>query len=319
MSWARAFRKQINDPEILLADPVEKLTPLVPLLKEQKPDHMVLLAFASKEDSIALGQQFPQFDIVVTAGGAPEPPREAQTIPGTSTLLIEVGEKTEDAMVLAFYKDSAAAALSARAVGFTVRRQNNAAAGTGLNSRPCSNAHGQLPGRTQGGRFPGAGAAPSPYPKQELLGRFVGSEKCESCHEGSFIQWKKTPHPTPTKPWPSCRCRGCSIRSASVATSSAGTRKTSFPTSRVIAASTATPQLINVGCESCHGPGERHIAAENGTDAALQKKIQQLIRVSKEDAQGDQQSASLPELPRRGQQPRLQVRRLLPQDRTPRT
>ena len=136
-----------------------------------------------------LGRQYPEFDIVVTAGDFPE--LSAPTIKGTRTLLLGVGEKTMDAMVLAFYDPGQPPRYQRVPLDSRFDDKNH---GSGQPPfRPCSK-RCQLPGWTQGGRFRGTGARPRSYPKQELLGRFVGSEECKTCHEGSFIQWKKTPH-----------------------------------------------------------------------------------------------------------------------------
>jgi hypothetical protein len=281
----KTFQNQINDPEVLMADPVQKLTPLVPLLQEQKPDHMVLLAFASKDESIALGKQFPQFDIVVTAGGPPEPPREVETIPETGALLVEVGEKTMNAMVLAFYGPKQPIRYQRVPLDSRFDDQHAGAGPVPLSAMQQFMASYQDGLKNVG--FEGLGLHASPYPKQELLGRFVGSEQCKSCHEGSFIQWKKTPHsrayqtlaklPVPRVFDP--ECISCHVVGWDT--------QNFFPYQSGYRSLAATPQLINVGCESCHGPGERHIIAENGSDEALKTKIQQLIKVSKEDAQGD--------------------------------
>jgi hypothetical protein len=45
-----------------------------------------------------------------------------------------------------------------------------------------------------------------------------------------------------------------------------------------------TPHLKNVGCEDCHGPGEFHVAAENGHNVALQKKLQKAMRITQAEA-----------------------------------
>ena len=45
--------------------------------------------------------------------------------------------------------------------------------------------------------------------------------------------------------------------------------------------------MINVGCEDCHGPGEKHVEAEMGADTALQEKLQKVMVVTKEQAQTD--------------------------------
>ena len=40
-----------------------------------------------------------------------------------------------------------------------------------------------------------------------------------------------------------------------------------------------TPRLINVGCESCHGPGENHVRAESGSNEVLQASLRRAIRL----------------------------------------
>lgn len=86
-------------------------------------------------------------------------------------------------------------------------------------------------------------------------GKLVGSEKCQGCHAAEYAQWKPTRHAQAihslkakgkdTDP----ECLGCHAQ---------------LPDK----AQAAKPDawVPGVGCESCHGPGEAHVAAGGGKD-----------------------------------------------------
>ena len=84
--------------------------------------------------------------------------------------------------------------------------------------------------------------------------QYIGSEACKKCHDHAYDVWEKTPHSHAYKTLveakhPSLRqydgeCIVCHTVGFGY--------KTGYTNE------TATPKLINVGCESCHGPGSLH-------------------------------------------------------------
>ena len=167
-----------------MGDPAAALKQIVPELK-RKADYLVLLAHATMEESVALAKQFPEFNVVVTSDGPEVPPAEPETVQGTKTMLITVGHKGMDVVVLGLFDDRRQP---------TVRYQR-----VPLDSRFAASpemkmlmAAYQDQLKTIG--FAGLGLRPVPHPLAETNGRFVGSAKCESCHEESYDVWKKSKH-----------------------------------------------------------------------------------------------------------------------------
>ncbi|HEV3025802.1 MAG TPA: hypothetical protein VGX76_25185, partial [Pirellulales bacterium] len=99
------FQKQINNDEISFLPAQQGLSEAYEKLEQAHCEAMVLLAHATPEESTDLAGQFPAFDVVVTAGGADEPPHVPTVLNGGKTLLIEVGHKGMYAVVLGFYDD----------------------------------------------------------------------------------------------------------------------------------------------------------------------------------------------------------------------
>src|SRR5690606_12618360 len=96
-------RKRIQSDEIIHQSPEEGLRAVWPKLAAARCDVYVLLCPASLEESAALAQKFPHFDIVVTAGGAGEPTFQLEKIPNTKSQMVQVGTKGMYAGVIGFY------------------------------------------------------------------------------------------------------------------------------------------------------------------------------------------------------------------------
>src|SRR5207249_3148169 len=102
--------------------------------------------------------------------------------------------------------------------------------------------------------------------KPKLNLSYVGSQACQNCHAAAFVKWTGTSHSTALNALekvakrPSLRqydpeCVVCHTVGFGYNTGYESEKK--------------TPQLMHVGCESCHGPGSGHRADAN--NAGLRK------------------------------------------------
>ena len=264
-----------RDENILFEEPAKKIAEIESELKKEKCDVYVLIVHGSEEETAALAKKFSFFDYVFTSDSPSEPPAELKKI-NKGQGLIEVGEKGKYAVVLGLYDDG------------SVRYQRAA-----LDSRYDSSPEITLLMKdyqsilkqliTTKGFRGGLGINPAKSPRADELGKYVGTQKCRSCHEDAWRIWAKSKHATA---WKSLKetanpprtfdpeCIGChvdgwnGIQCAPYADGYESEEK--------------TPELLNVGCESCHGPGERHIAAELDSNEAAQERIRALMRLGED-------------------------------------
>ena len=272
----KTYQKEIHSEDLKMADPETALAKIVPKLK-QKADYLVLLAHATTDESVALAKKFPQFNVVVVSDGPPEPPRQPETVKGAKTLLITVGYKGMNAIVLGLYDD----------LNPSVRYQR-----VPLDSRLAASPDMKMlmaayQDELKNIGFAGLGLRPVPHLLEEN-GRFVGSAKCQSCHEKSYDIWKKSLHahaydtlanldpPRNFDP----ECVSCHV---------VGWHPTSFfPYASGFESKEKTPQLMNTGCEDCHGPGEKHCAVELSGSEELKQKLRKAMVVTKAESEKQQ-------------------------------
>ena len=222
-------------------------------------DHQVLLAFATPEETKKLAARYPQFDFVVTAGGAEEPPAQPEKLPSHRAAgkppvdrhLLELGHKGMFAVVIGLFDDAAQPIRSQRVpldarwgeaeemirllAGYQAQLETLGLTGLGL-----------TPGRHPTGR------------------RFAGSATCAECHTSSFEVWTNSGHAealttletqTPRRDGDP-ECLSCHV---------VGWDPQKFqPYEGGFMGVKATPQLAHQGCENCHGPAAAHASAERG-------------------------------------------------------
>ncbi len=100
------YQAEINNDQLTLSSAQTALENVLPKLKAQNCDLLILLAHATPAESEGLAKRFPDFDIVATAGGAEEPPHLIKRIDGQKTVFVEVGHKGKYAIALGLYDDA---------------------------------------------------------------------------------------------------------------------------------------------------------------------------------------------------------------------
>lgn len=260
--------RELNNPDVELIAPEAALTPLVPAL-QRDCDWRILLTDAAREESLALGRRFPAFQIVVTTGGGPVPPAQPERIAGSGGWLVEVGEKVKEVVVLGLYDDPQQP-LRYQRVPLDSRFAPSAAIQSLLRDY-------QDELRQVG--LEGLGLQPVPHPRRELQGDFVGSAACGECHAEALRTWQKSGHARATRTLIEAvpprhfdpECIACHM--------TGWHPPGAFPYQSGYASLDSTAHLVGVGCESCHGPGGAHAAAEAGQDEIAQQRLRKALKL----------------------------------------
>lgn len=263
-----------RDENLLIESPEKKLKELEPRMKKAGCDKWTLIVHGTEAETATLAKKFPIFDFIVTADTPSAPPAEAKKINDAQTL-IEVGEKGKYAVVLGLY-DSGEIRCQRVALDSRFKSSEDVA----LLMKDYQSILKTLVSLK--GYREGLGLNPARSPRAEILGKYVGAQKCQSCHEEEHRIWLRTRH---ANAWKSLtdvanpprdfdpECVGCHVVGWD------GLQR--FPYVDGFVTAEETPHLQNVGCESCHGPGEKHVAAELGDDEAAMERIRAEMRLGK--------------------------------------
>lgn len=268
----------INNPDVQTMPAERALAEVLPKLEEAKCDRLVLLAHASPDESRALAARFPQFHVVVTAGGADEPPHDLRKIEGTETALVEVGHKGMYTVVLGFYDDPAQPVRYQR-VPLDARFADSPAMKSLLVAY-----QDQL--KVEG--FEGLGLRALAHPRtagQPAATQFVGAQTCGKCHTEAMAVWTKSKHAHATESLMKLdpprhydpECLSCHV------TGWSPQEYTMFEGGFL--GSEATPHLTANSCENCHGPGRAHVEAEEGKNLVLRAQWREAMKLTRATAE----------------------------------
>jgi hypothetical protein len=241
--------------EIQVMDPAAALREVWPKLQAEQCSIYVLLAHATIEESQKLAQEFPQFQLVVTAGGLGDPTYEPMPIADSRTMFIQVGVKGMYVGVVGVFDDPQR----------PLRYQRVPLDSRFADSREMLQLLASYQGQLETLGWEGLALRPIPDPTGR---KYAGSESCEECHSYEYEKWEGSKHahaleslvnPGERSEVPrhfDPECVSCHVVGWNP--------QQHYPYATGYWSREKTPKLEHVGCETCHGPGAEHVAAEQG-------------------------------------------------------
>ena len=286
-SYASSYQ---GDPSSLqIQPPSEALPPVLEAM--QNADIKVLLAHAKPEESLALAQTFPQFDVVVTAGGAEDPDPRPETVThgdGSTSLLLRVSQKGKYVGVVGAYP--------AADGGYELKYELVDLDKNRFQTSPEMVAWMQ----TYQDQLKDEQLVEAMQPIAHPRGTgYVGAKACGECHTTAYNIWKTSRHAKAfdslahgregTEDWWVNRqfdaeCLACHV------TGWEPQEVERFEGGYVNV--DQTPHLVGNQCENCHGPGQAHteleaalLAGGEFTDAHREQR--QAVTLNKATAAAD--------------------------------
>ena len=252
-----------NSADLTLLDPNQAIPQILVKLREAGCDHLVLLAHADPDEAKDLARRFHEFDWVVAAHGADEPPNAPAEIEGADARLIEVGHKGMYVVVVGLYKDGPA----------PFRYQRVPLDARFTDAPEIHQMHVDYQDRLKTLELEGLGLKPSAHPTGRI---FAGSQACADCHLSATEVYENTPHfhatetlvhlDPPRQFDPEClSCHATGWEPQKY-----------FPFESGFLGLKETPEMVGNGCENCHGPAARHVAAENGEIDVTEEELEKL-------------------------------------------
>ncbi|QDT41301.1 Cytochrome c-554 precursor [Gimesia alba] len=247
-------------PDITWQEPAKVLPDVIKKMEAAKPDLMILLSQSNKDESKALAEKFPNFDILLTAGGVEDPLGEPEFI--GKTMMVDVGHKGKSAGVVGYYPKQATKDDPSKRFRFTVIELDKQR----FKDTPRMAEHMQFYQDRLKQEDLAAKELPIDHPRGAT---FVGAEKCGECHTKAYEKWLTTAHAHAYESLINGRKdqieRGEKIISRIYDPECLSCHVTGWHPQEVIRYKSGfvnkqeSPHLLGQQCENCHGPGSGHI------------------------------------------------------------
>lgn len=231
--------------------PENTLARLLPSLKA-KSDFRVLLAFTNESALHSLAREFPEFNLVL--GGKVTQPAQALEHEGKTAILYVTNESRALGSIETTLKRDGRLAVTTSEVQLVQDKvpENPTIVALATAYRDQirkTRLDVDDPSKATGDLIPGVRATAT----------FTGSDSCAKCHPGADRIWRETGH---AHAFASLVTAGADADPNCLACHTVG-----FGTPSGYRREFLRSKLVDVGCESCHGPGSRHVDARTKGDA----------------------------------------------------
>lgn len=255
--------------EAQMFDAVESLKKVLPELEAEKPDLLVLLSHAKLAESKELAKKFPQFQMIVSAGGSEDPDPNPQYV--GDTLVAAPGQKGKHVIVVGYYPGE---------TGRKFRYESIALDGDRFQETPSMREHMRRYQESLAVQELVSGEPRIEDPRNAKLAEsnpFVGAKACGECHTNAYKKWLKTGHAKATQSIKTGRkaeedifinrindpeCVACHVTGWEPGRENHEGPKDFYGFKSGFVSEMTTAHLTGQGCENCHGPGGRHTELE---------------------------------------------------------
>ena len=247
-----------NPDELKIVDPAVALPPVLVAMKAEKPDLRVLLSYDKVAGSRKLAELFPDFDVVVSAGGADDPGDDQEVI--GQTLFIVSGMKGKYVNLIGFYPGEAVPVRFER-----VELDQDRFKRSPEMRKLMAEYQAQLKEQWLN---PQSEIRSLTFPHESGF-QFVGAKACAECHASAFKVWEDSNHAQATasllkgRPEEKGEWIDRTYDPECLACHATGWNATeAFPFVDGFIDVKTTPHLEGNQCENCHGPGSEHVGLE---------------------------------------------------------
>lgn len=221
--------------EMVVAHPLTRIREVLEQMKPEKVDLVVLLAALHRDDAVRMIRDVPGIDFVVGSYGGILATQQEET---QKTWVLYAGNQGKRLGSTRVYLAPGGAVRdqATKIHNLTQIYPHNAEMLAFVNAIP---------------REKKPEPAPQAHATTPSAADYLGSAQCGRCHEGAYAQWEQTPHAKAMDTLAAdgkqndASCSRCHVTGAG--------RPGGFVTLQ------QTPHLSGVGCESCHGPGRKHV------------------------------------------------------------